>query len=204
MKKILTVVAIVSCMTIMEANAFDWSSVVNFLSKASEPQTEQTALATISDVEKQMAAIDNSAQTAFVDIVSKLSSWRETRNIKSQLKSSSTNISDVMSNYINEYFNSNKETITNKIKKMSAKDKTALVNNINTLVESGQKYMTLAANGAKTAANAFKTAQTINEAATTAANVNRVAAELRKRATTAINFANNVKSLAKTAGVSVN
>lgn len=202
MKKIFISLVILG-MASMQAYAFDWTSALNFLGRASETQATQTPPATLSDFERDMANIDNSVQTAFVDVVSALSGWRETWNVKSQLKSSDV-LTDVISSYANTYLENNRQNIINTIKKMSAKEKTALVNNINTLAENGQNYFILATNGAKAATNALKTAQTVNEVTTTIVNVNKAAAELKSRATAVMTLVNEVKSVATAAGVNVN
>ena len=204
MKKILLSFIVVISMTILQADAFDWMSALNFLGRTAESQAAQPQISNINDLEKQMAVIDNNVETAFIDIVSELSGWWETRSIKSQLKSNNDIFSTVISNYSNTYLETNRQSVVNKIKKMSAKDKAKLVNNLNTLAESGQSYLALAANGAKAAKNAFKAAQTVNEVATTITNVNKAAAELKNRATTVMTLANQLKSVATAAGVSLN
>ncbi len=200
MKKILLSLVIIG-VTSMQANAFDWNSVLNFIGRASEVPATQTA--TLNDLEKQMKTIDNSVQNAFIDIVSELSGWKETWSVKSQLKSGEDVLANVISNYASTYIANNKQNVINKIKKMSAKEKAKLVSNIMTLTNSGQNYLLLAANGAKTASNALKTAQTVSEVTTTIANVNRTAAEIKQRATTVMTLANQIKTVATAAGVSV-
>lgn len=203
MKKILMSLMVIAAMTSMEATAFDWASALNFLGRATEPQAAQNTVQEITDIEKQLSSIDNSVQTAFVNIVSELSGWRETRSVKSDLKSDSS-LTEIISNYTNSYLAANKEAIAKKIKKMSASEKNELIKNLTTLSESGQNYLILAANGAKTVTNTLKTAQTVNEAATTLANINKTAVELRSRASTVYNFAKQVKAIASTAGMSIN
>ena len=204
MKKILLSLVVISFMTMMRVEAFDWMSALNFLGRASETQTAQPQISTINDFEKQMATIDNTVETAFIDIVSELSGWWDTRSIKSQLKSNEDALTTVLSDYANTYLENNRQNVVNTIKKMSSKEKTALVNNLTVLAENGQNYLVLAANGAKAATNAFKTAQTVNEVTTTITNVNKAAAELRNRATAVMTLANQLKSVATAAGVNVN
>lgn len=203
MKKILIGLAVIG-ITTLQVNAFEWSSLLNFIGKASETQTSQLQTTTLNDLERQMTTIDSSVQTAFVDIVSELSGWKETRSVKSQLKSNEIALADVISNYANTYIANNKQKIVNKIQKMSAKEKTALVNDIKTLAEGGQNYLLLAANGAKTASTALKSAQTVSEVTTTITNINKTASELKQRATTVTTFINQIKSMATAAGVSLN
>ena len=204
MKKLLITLVVLAGVTSISAEAFDWSSALNFINNASEPKTVETQITNLNDLEKQMSAIDSSVQTAFVEIVSKLSGWKETRNVKSQLKSGKTTLANVISNYANTYMENNRQSITNKIKKMSDKDRTVLTNNLKTLTECGQKYLTLAANGAKTATNTLKTAQNISEVANTVANINKAAVELRSRASNVYSLVKQVKSIATTAGVTIN
>lgn len=204
MKKLFISLVVVTAFGVSQADAFDWNAALNFLGRAQETQTTQLQTATISDVEAKMAAIDNSVQTAFVDIVSELSGWRETRTVKSQIKSNQDLFASVITEYTNTYLENNKQNVINTIKKMSSKEKAALLNNLNTLTECGQNYLLLATNGAKTATNAFRTAQTVSEVTTTITNVNRAAAELRSRATTVMTLAKQIKAIASTAGVSVN
>ena len=200
MKKLFITLAIIGITTI-QADAFDWTSALNFLNRASEPKTEETQISTLSDLEKQMTAIDSSVQTAFIDIVSKLSGWNETRKVKSQIKSG--DIATVISNYANTYFENNKQNIMNKIKKMSDKDKTALANNIKTLTECGQNYLLIAANGAKAASNTLKTAQNLSEVSASITKINNMASELRNRATAVISAVNKIKSVASTSGLTI-
>ena len=204
MKKIILSLFVIVAMTSLQANAFDFSSALNFLNRASEAQAQATeSVKTLSDVQAQMSSIDSSVQEAFLDIVSELSTRKETKNVKNQLKSNSEALNQVIANYASTLA-ANKENLTKKISKLSSKEKTNLVNNLATLTKAGQDYLLLATDGAKAATTAVKSAQKFNEVATTIANVNKVAADLKSRATTVINFANQMKSLATTAGVSVN
>lgn len=205
MKKILLILAVTIFMTSIKTEAFDFVSVLNFLNRASEEQAAQTQPASLSDLEKQMTAIDKSVQTAFIETVSEISGWKETWNIKSQLKQDRNDIlTSTISSYTNSYLANNKQAITNKIKKMSAKEKTALINDLAKLKESEQNYLLLATNGVKSATNAIRTAQNMAEAATAIANMNTMAAKLRNRATTLVTFVNQIRTIATAAGVSVN
>jgi len=154
-------------------------------------------------LEKQMSTIDNSVQTAFINIVSELSGWKETRDVKSQLKSDNSILADVISSYANNYLAQNKQNVINTIQKMSAKEKANLISNLTTLSESGQNYLILAANGAKTATNTLKAAQTVNEVTTTLTSINKTATELKQRATTVISLVNQIKTIANTAGIAI-
>ena len=201
MKKILLCLIAASGISMLQADAFDFNSVLNFIGKASEIQTEQTRNS--ATFEQQMSAIDNSVQSAFINIVSELSGWKETRSVKSQLKSNDSILADVISSYANNYIENNKQDIVNKIKKMSASEKSALINNLTTLTESSQNYLLLAANGARTASSTLKTAQTVSDVTTTLININKSAAELKQRATTVMTLINQIKTVANAAGVSI-
>lgn len=204
MKKIFICMVVLVGFSALQVNAFDWNSALNFITRASEAQTTETVPSTLTDLEKQMSAIDNSVQTAFVNIVSELSGWKETRSVKSQLKSNNAILTEIISDYTNTYLANNKQNIINTIKKMSAKEKTALINNLSTLTESGQKYLLLATNGAKTATNTLKAAKNVSEVANTVASINKTAVELRSRASAVYSFAKQIKTVADSAGVSLN
>lgn len=203
MKKIVLVLVIICAMSPLRANAFDWMSALKFWERATEAQTvEVQQTKTLADIENQMAAIDKSVQDAFVNIVSELSSRKDTNNIKSQLKASNANLANIISNYTNTIANK-KEDFTKTVKKLSSKEKTTLINNLSVLSEDAQQYMLLATEGAKTATTALKSAQKLSEVATTMGNINRVAVELKTRAATVIDMTNQIKSIATAAGVSV-
>ncbi len=201
MKKIIIGLLIIG-LTMLQANAFEWNSILNFIGRASEMQTTQTT--SLKDLEAQMTTIDNTAKSAFVNIVSALSGWKETWSVKSQLKSKESILTEVISNYANSYIANNKQSIIRKIEKMSAKEKTALLGNIATLTNCSQDYVLLAANGARTVSTVLKSAQTISDVTTTISNINNTAAELRQRATTVMTLVSKIKADATTAGVNVN
>lgn len=203
MKKILLSLLVIVFMTSLQANAFDWMSVLKFWDSAVEAQaaTPQTTK-TLDDIKNQMSAIDSSVETAFLNIVSELSTRKETKEVKNQLKSSSDNLAQVISNYTTTLAN-NKDNFVKTINKLSAKEKTTLINNLAVLSEDAQQYLLLATEGAKTATNAVKTTQKLSEFATTVSNINSIAAQLRNRATTVINLANQARALAQTAGLAV-
>lgn len=204
MKKIILCMGVLLAMTSLQANAFDFTSALNFLNKASEAQTNTTeTVKTLSDVETQMAAIDKSVQETFLNIVSELSTRKETKNIKKELKENSDALNQVLANYAANLA-ANKEKVTKTISKMSSKEKTALLEELKALSEYSQKYLLLATDSVKAATTAVKSAQKFNEVATTLANVNKVATELKSRATTVVNFANQLKTIATTAGLTVN
>lgn len=203
MKKILIGLFTIIVMTQLQANAFDWNTLFKFWDTATEAQTtEVQTVKTFADINNQMATIDKSVQDAFINIVSDLSTWREERSIKSELKAKNANLTDIISNYTTMLAN-NKEAYTKEAKKLSAKEKTALVNNLAILSEDAQKYLLLATDGVKTAANTLKTTQKLSEAATTISNINKTANELKTRATTVVNMANQIKTIATAAGISV-
>ena len=203
MKKVIISCFVLCAMTSLQANAFDFNSVLNFLSKTAETQTaEVQTVKSFEDIKTQMTAIDSSVQEAFINIVSELSTRKETKNIKNELKSDSAALSNLISNYTATLAN-NKDKMVKTVSKLSSKEKTALLNNLATLATDSQQYMTLATDGARTATNAIKTAQKLNEFATAVSNINTVAAELKNRATTVVNFTNQVKTIAAAAGMSV-
>lgn len=203
MKKICMVIAVIIALAPLQANAFDWMSAVKFWERASESQAAQAQTTkSLAEIETQMAAIDKSVQSTFLNIVKELSTRRETKNIKSQLNESNTNLTKVIESYANTMAN-NQTDLTKDIKKLSNKKKTALVNNISALSEYGQQYLLLATDGVRTASNTLRTAQKLSEFATTVSNVNRIAADLKTRATAVINMTNQIKTIAAAAGVSV-
>ncbi len=205
MKKLIIGMIIMAFTSAMSVEAFDWASALNFIGRVSESNTAESQPVTLNELEKRMATIDNSVQTAFIDVVSDLSGWWQTWNIKSQLKKAGNDaLVNTMSDYTNSYLANNRQAIVNKIKKMSAKERTALINDLTKLKESEQNYLLLATNGVKSATNALATAQNLSEAATTITNINRMAASLKNRATTVMTFANQIKTIATAAGVSVN
>lgn len=204
MKKFILTVAVIAAMTSLQANAFDFTSALNFLNRASSAeQTAVDTVKTLSDVETKMTNIDADVQTAFLNIVSELSTRKEIKNVKNQLKDDSTALNTVIANYASTLA-ANKENLTKTITKLSSKEKTTLLNNISALTKAGQDYLLLATDGVRAATTEVKTAQKFNEVATTIANVNKVATELKTRATTVINFANQIKTIATTAGLTVN
>jgi len=204
MKKFILTVAVIAAMTSLQANAFDFTSALNFLNRASSAeQTAVDTVKTLSDVETKMTNIDADVQTAFLNIVSELSTRKEIKNVKNQLKDDSTALNTVIANYASTLA-ANKENLTKTITKLSSKEKTTLVNNISALTKAGQDYLLLATDGVRAATTEVKTAQKFNEVTTALANVNKVATELKTRATTVINFANQIKTIATTAGLTVN
>ena len=204
MKKFILTVAVIAAMTSLQANAFDFTSALNFLNRASSAeQTAVDTVKTLSDVETKMTNIDADVQTAFLNIVSELSTRKEIKNVKNQLKDDSTALNTVIANYASTLA-ANKENLTKTLTKLSSKEKTTLLNNISALTKAGQDYLLLATDGVRAATTEVKTAQKFNEVATTIANVNKVATELKTRATTVINFANQIKTIATTAGLTVN
>lgn len=204
MKKIVICMTVVMGMTILQAEAFDWTSALNMIQRTSQASATQTAPSTLDDIEKQITAIDSSVQTSFVNIVSAISGWKETRTVKSQLKSNENSLSEIISAYVSDYIGNNKQDIVNKIKKMSASEKEQLINDISNIAANGQDYFVLAANGAKAATNTFKAVQTVNDAAVTITNINKVSSEIKNRATTVMALANKLKSIATEAGVNIN
>ena len=203
MKKIVLSLFVIVAMTSLQANAFDFMSALKFWENTAEKQAEQVQTAqTLTDIQTQMATIDKSVQDAFIDIVSDLSTRKETKNIKNQLKSGSDNLTTVISNYVNTLAN-NKEAMTKTISKLSNKEKTALVNNLATLTEDAQKYILLATDGAKAASNSLKTSQKLSDFATTVNNINKVGSQLKNRAASVLNLANQAKTLAQAAGLTV-
>ena len=205
MKKILVSLFVIVGMTSLQANAFswDWASVLKFWDRATEAQTaEVQTTKTLADIQNQMTTIDKSVQDAFVDIVSELSSWKETRDIKSELKKNNTNFMNTISNYTTKIAN-DRDNFIKKINKLSAKEKTALINDIAVLSESTQQYLLLATDGVKTATNTLKTTQKLSEFATTVSNINNTANQLKNRAATVINLANQAKTIAQAAGLTV-
>ena len=205
MKKLIIGMIIMAFTSAMSVEAFDWASALNFIGRVSESNTAESQPVTLNELEKRMANIDNSVQNAFIDVVSDLSGWWQTWNIKSQLKKAGNDaLVNTMSDYTNSYLANNRQAIVNKIKKMSAKERTSLINDLAKLKESEQNYLLLATNGVKSATNALATAQNLSEAATTITNINRMAASLKNRATTVMTFANQIKTIATVAGMSVN
>lgn len=203
MKKILVSLCVLVLATSLQANAFDWISALKFWENASETQAAQVQTTkSLEDIEKQMSNIDKSVQDAFINIVSELSTRKETKNIKSQLSSSSANLVNVINNYANTLAN-NKATYENTIKKLSAKEKTTLVNNLAVLSEDAQQYMLLATEGVRTATNTLKASQKLSDFATSISNINKIATDLKGRASTVVNVANQLKNIATAAGVSV-
>jgi len=205
MKKIIVGLFIIAFATSLSAEAFDWNSALNFLGRVSENNTTETQPVSLNELETRMTAIDNTVQTAFIDVVSDLSGWKETWDVKSQLKQSgSESLVKTITEYTNSYLANNRQTIVNKIKKMSSKEKTALINDLAKLKESEENYLLLATNGVKSATNALSAAQNLTEVTDTITSVNRIAASLKNRATTVMTFANQIKTIANAAGVSVN
>lgn len=203
MKKIIIASILCFTMTTISANAFSWDSALNFINKASTIREAQTQeVKTLADIEKEMAAVDSSVQESFLNIVSKLSSWRESRNIKSQIKKGQKPLNEIITNYVSN-LNTNKANITKKMSKLSSKDKQAMINNISTLAQDGQQYLILATQGVKSASNALRTAQKVSEFTTTLSNVNKIGSELKTKATTVVNLANQLKAIADTAGLAV-
>lgn len=204
MKKFILTVAVIAAMTSLQANAFDFTSALNFLNRASSAeQTAVDTVKTLSDVETKMTNIDADVQTAFLNIVSELSTRKEIKNVKNQLKDDSTALNTVIANYASTLA-ANKENLTKTITKLSSKEKTNLVNNISALTKAGQDYLLLATDGVRAATTEVKTAQKFNEVTTALANINKAATDLKARATTVINFANQIKTIATTAGLTVN
>jgi len=203
MKKIVLSLFVIAAMTSLQANAFDVASTLKFWDRATEAQTaqEQTTK-TLADIQTQMTTIDKSVQDAFISIASELSTRREVKSIKSDLKANSENLATVISTYTAKMAN-DKDNFTKKISKLSTKEKTALVNNLATLSEDAQQYLLLATDGIRTASTALKNTQKLSEFATTVTNINNVAGQLKRRATTVINLANQAKSIAQAAGVTV-
>ena len=204
MKKIVLSLFVIAAMTSLQANAFDYMSALKFWDRATEAQTsaEAQTAKTLTEIQNEMATIDKSVQEAFIDIVSDLSSRKEVKSIKSDLKTNSDNFANVISTYTAKLAN-DKENFAKTISKMSEKEKTNLVNNLAILSEDAQQYLLLATNGVKTASNALKASQKLSEFATTVNNINSVAGQLKNRATTVINLANQMKAIAQTAGVTV-
>ena len=92
MKKIFICSFIIMAASAMQVSAFDWNSALKFWEKASEAQAvtvQETK--TLADIESQMNVIDKSVQDAFINIVSQLSTKKETKNIKSQISSNASN-----------------------------------------------------------------------------------------------------------------
>lgn len=199
MKKIVLSLFVIIAMTSLQANAFDFMSALKFWDRASETQQAQ-AVTSLEDIQKQMTAIDSSVQTAFLNIVSELSTRKETKAVKSDLKAKS--LADVISSYTTTLA-SNKDAFVKKMTKLSDKEKTALVNNLSTLSESAQQYLLLATNGAKAATNTLKTTQKLSEFATTVSNINNIAGQLKNRATTLLDLTSQATALAKSAGLTV-
>ena len=201
MKKIVLSLFVVIAMTSLQANAFDLMSALKFWDRATSEQSAEVQTAkTLADIENQMTTIDKSVQEAFLDVVSQLSTRKEEKTIKSNLKVQT--ITDVITGYTNTLAN-NKNNFVNTVKSMSTKEKTNLVNSLATLSENGQQYLLLATDGIKAATNALKSTQKLSEFATTVNNVNNVANQLKNRAATVINLSNQIKAIASSAGVSV-
>ena len=205
MKKILSVLAVI-VLTSLQANAFDFSSMLSIFNKASEEQATQAVQTqtakTLADVQTQMSNLDASVQQVFLNIVSELSNRKEVKEVKKQVKSNSTALNDIISNYANTLAQ-NKDEVVKKISKLSSKEKTNLVNNIATLSGYAQQYVLLATDGVKTATNTIKSAQKISEVTTTLTNLNKVATDLKSRAKTVVNFTSQIKNIAQAAGLSV-
>ena len=202
MKKILAGLFVITFMTTLQANAFDLVSALKFWESATEPQTAQVqATKTLDDIQNQMTTIDTSMQNAFLDIVSELSNRKETKAVKSQVKSA-TDITSVISAYTNTLA-SNKDSMVATINKMSEKEKTNLVNNIASLSQFAQQYLLLATDGVKTASNSLKATQKLSEFATTVNNINSIAGQLKNRATTVYNLVNQARVIAQAAGLTV-
>ena len=205
MKKILISLFVIVGMTSLQANAFtwDWASALKFWDRATEAQTaEAQTTKTLADIQNQMTTVDKSVQDAFINIVSELSTRKEVKNVKSELKSNSANFTNIISNYTTKLA-SNRDNFVKKVNSLSNKEKTALANNIAILAESTQQYLLLATDGVKTATNTLKATQKLSEFATTVTNINNTANQLRNRAATVINFVNQAKAIAQTAGVAV-
>ena len=205
MKKILiSLLVIIGIATVQsEAFAWDWMSALKFWDRATEAQAAEAQKAkTLTDIQNQMTTIDKTVQDAFIDIVSELSTRKEAKNIKSELKTNSANFTNIISNYTTKIA-SNKDNFVKEVNNLSTKEKTALANNIATLAESTQQYLLLATDGVKTATNTLKATQKLSEFATTVTNINNTANQLKNRAATVINFVNQAKAIAQTAGVAV-
>ena len=173
MKKFILTVAVIAAMTSLQANAFDFTSALNFLNRASSAeQTAVDTVKTLSDVETKMTNIDADVQTAFLNIVSELSTRKEIKNVKNQLKDDSTALNTVIANYASTLA-ANKENLTKTINKLSSKEKTTLVNNISALTKAGQDYLLLATDGVRAATTEVKTAQKFNEVTTALAKFTR-------------------------------
>ena len=205
MKKILISLFVIVGMTSLQANAFtwDWASALKFWDRATEAQTaEAQTTKTLADIQNQMTTVDKSVQDAFINIVSELSTRKEVKNVKSELKSNSANFTNVISNYTTKLA-SNRDNFVKTVNNLSNKEKTALANNIAVLSESAQQYLLLATDGVKTATNTLKTTQKLSEFATTVTNINNTANQLKNRAATVINLANQAKTITQTAGLTV-
>ena len=198
MKKILPAALIIGVIAMpLSAEAFTVKNFFNFLKSNSDLVTVDSSTS-LSDLNKKLSSIDSSLQTSFIDLVSLLSSTKDSLSIKTRLASIKANlkateaeksamISELLSNYVSN-LKSNKQTVIANIKNMTAAEKTELANDLISMAKSGSEYLALAKDYADAASKASK-------AAKTAKNVAENASKLKKSAET---IAANAKTIAQT------
>lgn len=225
MKRFLLICIAIAITPILSADAFSWSGLSNFFNAAAtttktEQQTstfQTETLNTLKAIQEQTDAVDKSVQNNFINIVSLLSTKKETNSIKSQLESiiTDTNKTDtektqLLNNLLVTYATSlsNNTSTTKTLGKLSASQKLELIKQITSIEQSGQKYADLAKQAITCSASSVFKASTTNNSGITADDIaaiitqtNQTTSLIKEKAANTINLANQFRTIAQTAGI---
>ena len=221
MNKILSSAILVVLLSSNAVYAFDWNVASNLFNKAIKAQnnTQTPAynaadlVSALTEIQKQSEEVDKNVQTTFLDLVSNLSSTQEAYNMgnlfdailsneeKTQSQKSGM-ISQLMSEYVSNLM-ADKTAAANNIKNLPWTQKTSVIEDVASLLKSGQDYAVLAKNSINTATNVVNTASKVNDVANTIISIHQTASELKTKAQTVANVVSQLRQIASAAGVSL-
>ncbi|MBQ9245270.1 hypothetical protein IJ182_03275 [bacterium] len=187
---------------------------IDLSSKKVQQPVATNALSTIAQLNNKMNETDASVQNSFLNIVSLLSSPKESQTMQSKLSSllsdttttqasKSTALSQLMTAYASDLVK-NKSTLSSKIMSMPANEKSNLTKALIGLTQGQADYLSLAGEYAKAAAGVTKTSQNISDVANNLRTIQENANTLKTNAQAVQNFITQVSSIAKAGGININ
>ncbi len=185
---------------------------VSKLQEQAAKTVTSTASSSLTELNNKMASTDKSVQKSFVDLVSILSSPKESETMQSKITSilgnsntdsaKSMAISQLMTGYASDLVK-NKSSLASTIMSMNAKDKSSLVKTISSLAASQVDYMNLAGEYTKAASDVAKTTQNLTDIANKLKTIQETANTLKTNAQAVQGLITQVSNIAKAGGLTL-
>ena len=218
-KKSLVICLLIMMLMPMRANAFSWGDFFRALFGLGTTETTtadmatitKDATATLSDLEKQSVTLDKETQTAFISLVSTISSKDDAVTIKSNLEKANaltdaakrnSAINKVYSDYATT-LNNNKVELLVIFRLLTESEKTTLTSAIKTLSAKGEAYSNLAKKCNDTYKNIMNKTSYKDDRESTLKQVSDAAAMYTTKATVIKTLATEAKIFAKLGGIKI-